>query len=313
MIKGIFLKQSQKILFGFLVVLTSVFISTTAHAADSKSEITISPSSSKINLTSGQTYYGKTTIFNTGSEEFTAKVYASPYTVKDNSYTPIFDSETAKTQISRWIKFNQTQYIVKPGENTIVDWSIDVPSDSPAGGQYATIFAEVSGDSSGGFGVNVKKRIGSIIYATVAGNTRNSGSNTSFSLSKFLISTPIKTSWSVTNDGNTDFDVEYEFKVSNSSGNNILTRDRTVTVLPETTRDISIAWLKDDLANGESSPPEFGVYNIYFKYSYLDKANSETLTVVILPWWSIGLGTVFVLVLITIFVKKIKPRKISYR
>lgn len=294
------------------VVGTGVALSKAVLAETGKnSEVTLSPTSTKLTLEPGEEISGKATVFNSGDEKFTVNVYASPYQVANSNYDPVFETETNQTQISRWIDFERSKFDVEPGQSADINWTINVPEDAPAGGQYATIFAEASeGEAnSGSTGVEVKKRVGTIIYATVNGETRQQGSNSPFRLPKFIISRPISTKWTVENTGNTDFEVEYDFVVENSSGDELFNRNKTLTVLPDTSRDISVGWVKDELIDGDDIPPSFGVYRAKFSYSYLGSSETLEQTIVILQWWHIAVGALAVAVIIAVVVLKVKKSR----
>ena len=103
-----------------------------AHAADNSSgdnvQLTLSPTSVHVDLRPGAAKTGEFKVVNSGSRPFTAKVYAAPYRVTDEDYNPAFTGGGAQTQISRWIKFSQNEYVLEPNQVVTIRYTINVPA-----------------------------------------------------------------------------------------------------------------------------------------------------------------------------------------
>ena len=240
---------------------------------------------------------------NAGEVEFSFKVYATPYTVIGDSYEPDFNSETNFTQISRWISFDQTQFTIAPGERQTVNFHIAVPKDVPAGGQYATIFAETLNDNtSPSEGIQMVARVGLIVYAKVAGETRETAEIINFSLPTFYsaFNVPDITATSrVKNTGNTDLEAIYSFKIS-SIFNNAVHEDRRVQIVfPETERQIEIKW--DDT-------PLLGLFKVNFSVVIGDANQEINAVVLVIPPWLIIITLLLLTFLIVWIIIKLKRR-----
>ena len=102
---------------------------------------TLMPMSQNISLKPGEVYEGSVKVINPSSstENFEYKAEVTPYGVVDQEYTADLLSESDRTSISKWIKINEPTGTIKPNETKEVKFTITVPENVPAGGQYATI------------------------------------------------------------------------------------------------------------------------------------------------------------------------------
>ena len=141
---------------GAIAPVTNVFAEElTATSSDSSSSwIQVTPVSSRLVLRPGQSLDYSMTVANIGTDKFGYSVYTAPYSVVDEDYNVSFSNETNRTQLSRWIKFinedgsttDTFKSTLEPGAKQTVNYRISVPEDVPAGGQYATIFAQTDSD-----------------------------------------------------------------------------------------------------------------------------------------------------------------------
>ena len=216
----------------------------TAHAVDATQnpadtvQITLSPTKQRLDIKQGVVAKEVFTIRNTGSAPFAFRVYAAPYSVQsDANYTPLFTNDSPRTQVSRWVTFQKSQYTLTPGESVEVPYRVVVPASIPAGSQYAAIFAETEGQTAGS--VVTKKRVGMLLYAKPEGTTKSSGAAQFSAISPFIIGSTITSTAKVSNTGNTDFDTFVQLEQKNIFGGTNQTTKETRSVLPETTRTIN--------------------------------------------------------------------------
>ena len=203
-------------------------------------QITLSPTKQRLAITAGQSTTGSFTIRNTGPLGFSFRIYASPYSVKsDADYTPLFTNDTPRTQISRWVTFTKTDYTLAPGESVDIPYRVRVPATIPAGSQYAAIFAETNGQNAGS--VITKKRVGMLLYAKPNGTTKSSGDAQFTSIPPVIFGALVHSTAKVNNTGNTDFDTTVRLEQKSIFGGNNQSIEQVRTVLPETTRTVSLS------------------------------------------------------------------------
>jgi hypothetical protein len=269
--------------------------------------IQISPTMKRLDLEPGEKQTGEITIANSGKVNFSFKVYAAPYTVIGDEHEPNFNTETNFTQISRWISFEKTEYTIAPEKEQIIKYVINVPEDVPAGGQYAAIFAETInnddiGESSIG-SIKTASRIGMIIYANIAGDTRASAEIIQFALPTFYSSfgMPDVTAIArVKNTGNTDFEATYRFKVEPLIGGVVYDDEQVQVVLPDTERQAELKW---------AETPLLGIFKITFSVTAGDATREISTAVLVLPPWLIIIVLLLLTLLIVWLIIKVRRRE----
>ena len=275
----------------------------------------ISPVSNKVTLIAGESNEYNFTVSNIGSETFSYHVYAAPYSVNDEEYNVNFSNETNRTQISRWIKFyndkgeltDKAGFTIKSGEKQTINYKITVPNDIPAGGQYATIFAEsdeTEGELSGS-GIKTVSRVGLIVYGRTDGETENAAKITDFNIPTFMTSGKISAESRVENNGNTDFETVYDFEVSSIFGKQLFVKNNAYNILPDTARHVKTEW---------EETPMMGFYKVHYKVSALggEVVEEKTKIVIIMPIWMIIISIIlltFIIIWVIILIRKRKERK----
>ncbi len=282
------------------VVIGTVFYpkTPTVHAEETEKpamRIQISPVENRVTLNANEVNEYTFNVDNTGSEGYSFKVYANPYSVVNEQYSPSFSNQNAHTQVSRWITFKndsgeysqEATYSVEAGQRKEVTYKITVPSDIPGGGQYAIVFVEAipKDDSSGG--IRTVSRLGLRVFGRTNGETKESAEILNHNMDSFYMSGKIKTNGTVKNSGNADFNAIFKFKVEKIFGGVVYEDSKGYDVLPDTTRNIELVW---------EETPAFGIYRITSTLNALDQSRSTTKIVLIIPVFMI----VILLMLLTI-------------
>lgn len=298
----------------FAVVFGCIFTVSALAAEDAPiSKIVISPPYQKINLIPGDNYRGVLTITNPNDAD-TQLAYSlrvSPYSITNGNYdSPDIESGTAYTQMTDWITFDWTEGVLNVGESVEVPYTISVPMDAPAGGQYAMLLARgsepASDDGQEGFNVGNIKQIGSIIYASVAGETRQSGSITENKLPGFSLKAPFKASSTIDNTGNVHADASYILQVFPMfSDEEVYTNEENPEVklvMPDTKYYHEVAW---------ENPPMFGIFRAKQTIQFLDQNSVTEKIVVICPTWLLVVFLVAICAAIYWLISRSKSRKKS--
>lgn len=214
-------------------------------------EVTVSPTQDNLVITGGAVYDETMTLLNSGSDAIDVTLYATPYSAKNKQYQPDLTEETARTQLSRWISFPQTEYRLAPSQTLEVPYRVTVPASIPAGGQYAVIFVETGGGTQGS--IVTKKRVGMKVFARTDGDTKESGSASFSTLPSFTTSGALEFTTDVKNTGNVDVVARYNTRITTLFGDRIFDETHESVVLPETTRTLASKW---------SDMPPIGMYTI---------------------------------------------------
>ncbi len=192
---------------------------------ENSSTVTVSPMTQKIILTPGESYEGSIKVSNPNSAK-----YNLDYSVHIGSFSQHSDADSkddygtvdtevvsAYNQMMDWIVLGRESGSVVPNYTEVIPFTINVPADAPAGGQYATIIVRDETDHAQDNGGNVSiqsiAQIASIIYAEVTGETRNEGAILENNMPSFLMNNTLEATSMVQNNGNVHTDAEYVLQV----------------------------------------------------------------------------------------------------
>lgn len=230
-------------------------------AEELKSEITMSPAQDTIELKAGQSFEGSFKIYNTGDTDFEFTVSASPYSVEGEDYQQDFETKTKQTYLADWIKFEKEEYFLKVKEHVVVNYTVNVPKEIPAGGQYAVLFAETEGTSSSS--IMSTKRVGMLLHARTDVNPILEGKVEAPKIPAIKFDSHLNIKQIIENTGNTDFDTTINIKAETIFGREVYNSTRPNTkVLPRSRRAIEVKW---------DSAPVLGLLKISLTTNFLDK------------------------------------------
>ena len=302
------IKKVLKALTAAVAALALAIVPSTAVFADEKPAVwlQVSPVANRVTLNPGDELTYTMQVDNIGSQKFKFRVYAAPYSIQNEAYEVNFSAETNRTQISRWISFNQNKdaekdsekrwvseatFEVAPDEHQVVEYKISVPKDIPDGGQYATIFAESVPDSDAEItGVRTISRVGLIIYGNTLGETVDKAEISDIDLSSFLLGGKITSKVDIKNEGNTDFTANVTMKIEKLIGGPVAEITNPYAMLPDSpARHIELEW--DDT-------PVFGIFKVKTTVKALDQTKEVSKIVIIMPVFIM----IIMLVLLTIII-----------
>lgn len=271
---------------------------------------TLLPMSQRFNLVPGEIYTGKVTIVNPtdASSDFNYKVSVAPYNVVGNDYDIDLTSKYNRSIITDWIEVLEPTGTVAPNNSKDVSFTISVPEDALAGGQYATILVSSNSDQQADAGVAVKNvfEMASIVYANVAGETVHDGKILENNVPSYSAVAPITLTALISNEGNVHEDAVFVITISDFfSGAVILPTEEDEgrygeIIMPETTRKIE---------RNISNLPAIGIVKISQKIYYNGEVSTVEKDVIICPIWFILLIVLTIASIITAIVVAVKKHK----
>ena len=271
---------------------------------------TLLPMSQRFSLEPGKTYSGKLSVINPADakEDFEYNVTVTPYGVTDENYTADLATQTNRTQIAKWIKIKEPTGSVKPNETKDVEFTITVPDNAPAGGQYATIAVSSKDKAVEGEAVAINNvfELASVVYGTVAGETVSEGEIIENNVPGFVLSTPVTLSALISNGGNIHEDATFLISVSNVfTGEVILPTEENdgqynELIMPETTRAIT---------RDISGLPALGVVRVKQTIYYRGQISDVVKDVFICPLWFMVLVAVTLVAIAGAVVAIVKKHK----
>ncbi len=291
-----------------------------ANAETGTSTLSVSPMNQTLILTPGETYEGTIRVSNpndaTSNLEYSVSVgsFSQDYNeATGDDYGSVNVENTSNyNQIMDWITVNNPTGSVTPNNTEAISFTINVPYNAPAGGQYATLLVmdntELNSEENKGFAVKEGRQVASIIYAEVAGETIESGEITDNYVPSFVLGGSLEATSMVRNNGNIHTDAEYALQVwPLFSDEEIYTNEEDPTkslIMPETNK-----YTVQKMEN----TPFFGIYRVKQTVKIFGEEKIVEKNVVICPIWLLFVIIFAVIVLIVWLVLKSKNRKKSNR
>ena len=286
-----------------------------AFADEVKVSMVVSPSTNKLVLLPGETYEGYITVTgaNQNTENVDYVVSVTPYGLnagengKTDYTSPNFENRTNYNSIVDWITIKNNTGTVSPNTTNKVYYTIEVPEDVAAGGQYATLMvSQDSSKSKDGEGVRIQNvfQIASIIYAESSGETRDTGEIIENNVPAFLFDgSKFEATSYLKNTGNIHTEAEYTLQVwPLFSGEEICTNEE------ESTK--SLVFPDTEKYHSEScSLPPFGIFNVKHTVKIFDQVLTVERMVIVCPIWLLFIIIFVILLAIFYVVAKAKKRK----
>ena len=282
-----------------------------------KSMMVISPPVQKIVLTPGEVYEGSIKVSSSGKEskelKYSARIGSFSLRDDENGNTDYnntdVDTITGYNQIMNWIKLEKESGVVASNSTDVLTYTITVPEDAPAGGQYASIIirddTETNNEGENGDNIAIQNVIefAATLIAEVAGNTRDEGVVLENNIPTFLLNNNLEATSMVRNNGNVHTDAEYILQVwPLFSGEEICTNEEnpgTSLIMPETER-----------YHTESCQlPAVGIFRAKQTVKIFGEESIVEKTIIVCPIWLLFIIIFVVFALIFYFITKSKARK----
>lgn len=308
---------------GFGVIFCSV---PTSFAEDnngtvSGTNISLSPVSNVLNLSSNSKYDYSLEIKNQGDNNMDVEVYAAPYfyvySEEDDAYRLGFNSENNFTQIARWISFkdangkwsNRPTFTIAAKDTLKVEYRITTPDNIPAGGQYAVIFAHTLTSVVAENGIKTEASPGLVVYgrstegeAVVDPEIKDLKfeGRTDEQTGKPSIFRAIA---KVRNNGNVDFNASGNLKVDAIIGSGSYETEKNranVSIIPESELTVSDEW---------QDAPGFGIYKATWTVTAGDKTETIEKIIFVNPLPIIIIAIILLTIIIIWIIIMVRKRK----
>lgn len=294
---------------GLLAIATLIFgASKTVPASAISSSFRISPMYQNISLIPGEVSQGTFVITNPANNEtnFKYKLYVQAFIATDDEDVA-FENNGDFNQIVDWITLEKTSGEITPNNSEEITFTIDVPTDAPAGGQYAAIMVRQEAEGSIGDAVNLKQNyeISHLIYADVAGETVRKGDISEVNVPSFLFSGNITGAAKIKNLGNVHSRATHTLQVfplfSNEEVYTNEENPQTSFIMPETTKLTTTAW---------EETPSLGIFHVIYNVEYEGVESKVDKMVIVCPLWLLFLIILALfLIIFKIFWGKKKDKK----
>ena len=190
-----------------------------------KRALTLSPTSERIVLTPGETYRSGFSIVNPADADIDLNYLATigPFSNAkgegsvDDYGGADFDTISKMNEVMNWTTIDNPTGTIAPNGNMTLSYTIKVPKDAPAGGQYMAIFVKEDPDKQvrpeGSSSIAEVMQMAYIVYAEVTGDTKKEGAILENNIPSFLLNNRLEATSRVRNNGNVHTDAEVVLQV----------------------------------------------------------------------------------------------------
>ena len=296
-IKSIFTGLAAAVFMAIAAVVSPV------SALEGERNVQISPPMQKIALQPGEVYHGTFKVSNIGFNDFNYTLSSIPYSVTNDNYDPDFVTETTYNQLAKWVTFEKDSGHVDSNGIQEVHYTVTVPEDVPAGGQYAGLAVSVNNGEQGG--MQTVTRVVMKLYAAIAGETREEGEILENKVTSFVFGGgKISATSLLKNTGNVHADAKYILKVYPLGSDDEIysNEDQPLerTVLPETQRYNTLTW---------EETPSLGLYTVEQTIEYMGQTSTTKKFVIVCPLWLIVIFTALIFAIIFTLASRARTRK----
>ena len=304
-------KKLKTFVLAVMTAVSSVILPVTAVYAADDSEaygFTMSPLKENIILTPGETFEGSFLIHNpaTHVKDFEYEITVQPFYVNED-YTAVYEEEGSYNLMVDWITIDSdTAGSLAPNQQEEIHYTINVPSNAPAGGQYAAITVTSANATNEGDGSAIleKTAIAHTIFAEVTGNTIHSGDITDANVPSFMLSGNIYGESTIKNTGNVHGVATYTLSVTPLfSSEEVYTNEENPTVhnvLPNRSYYNKIEW---------DETPAMGIFNVKYTVDFDGVVTEVNKMVIICPIWMMIVAIVVIVAIVCGIVMIIRKRK----
>ena len=310
--------MKHRIMVGLVVVMVGLLfgaMNVSAVDGDGGVVMTISPPRQDIVLVPGEVYEGTLLVSNSANAskdlKYSATIGSFGLDKDENGNTDYnstdVDTITEYNQIMEWMKLDKDHGSVAPNSTDTITFTITVPEDAPAGGQYATIIVQDDTEKDSGAEGNIVienvVRFAASIIANVAVETRNEGSILENNIPAFMFNNKLAATSTVQNTGNVHTKASYVLQVWPLIGDEeICTNEEKPTehtVMPGTER----------INAEECNLPMIGIFRVKQTVKIFGETSVAERMVVVCPLWLLFIIIFAIVALVIWLVTKSRSRK----
>lgn len=289
-----FTTKSALKLLGFAVGVTLSII-TAIPVSASSNMFGLSPMYQLITLTPGERYEGSFKLTNPADAEddFHYELSLAPFSADNNNSISLV-ANGDYNQIVDWITLSREKGAIAPNVTEEIYFTINVPEDAPAGGQYASIVVASDAPSTSDSNINLQEVFQSahLIYAEVAGETARKGKIDGVTVPGLMFSGNISGSATITNEGNVHSSATHALQVfplfSNEEVFTNVEDPKVSWIMPSNTTYSSISW---------DNTPSVGIFHVIYKVSFEGVDHTVDKYVIICPLWLLLIICAFITLL----------------
>lgn len=294
---------------GFILAILAALV--LGLAPMTASALTISPPLMEFDARPGDSIVDVVKVSNETDEPLVLIGSVQNFKAMDETGTPEFTLATEPTDLASWIKFDEKEVTLAPGERKSILFTINVPGDAEPGGHFAGILWATGGaPAEGGSAVGLIAKTGTLVLVRIAGEIQETGRIIEFSTGKTSYSyLPVDFNIRFENTGNVHLKPAGEVQIRNMWGGKVASLEVNkdlANALPNSIRKYDAAWQKSEMPSGASEWQKerenfaWGKYTatVIMNYGVGGQVVTAEKSFWVFPW----LVTLFYLVLLVIVV-----------
>jgi len=245
----------------FLV--TILHQSTTFAATKEPSGLTISPLRTEPEIAPGTVYTGQLLLVNTTASNMTISMSSAQFGVVDENYDYSFN---LTSELTGWVLFSPSSFLLTPGNEIDVTYTVNVPLGAEPGGRYISLFATSQPSAVDGSGIKSQEQVASLLYITVTGDVTRYGKLVSLH-NPWLMTGPTIWTTEIQDNGTTHFESDYSLTEETLFGKQVGYMSGSALILPDSIR----------LVTGNIPQPKTpGIYKIVYSIGLGDEPAVNT-------------------------------------
>jgi hypothetical protein len=285
------LRRYWSCLFALIALLAPLYL--ISGVADAVSQdITITPTSVSPVINPGSAYRGSFQVIDQGKSGYKFLVYATPYNVQGEDYSPDFTALPTAPNITGWINFSSPGGYIKPGQSITLNYTISIPENTQPGGYYAAAFAETQYPQIPNH-ITLNERVGELFYIQAAGPVAKKGELLTWQSSLFQ-KPPLTSTIRLQNNGSINYPANIQVSVKDILGHTKYSLTTQKELLPQTIRRVTIPWNKT---------PSIGLFKVSGSVSFLNQQMTLGTKWVLIMSTTIRVIILIVVLILVVFVE----------
>lgn len=223
----------------------------------SVSALTVSPPVIEFDARQGDSIVDVIKLYNETDEVKTLTGTVQSFKALNETGAPSFLSVLESTDLATWLKLDETTITLAPDERKDILFNINVPEDAEPGGHFAGILWS-TGDApeTGGTGVGITVKTGTLVLVRVAGEVNETGRVASFTADRQSYNyLPVNFAVRFENFGNVHLKPAGVIEVKNLIGSKVASlpvNEDLSNVLPDSIRKFDLVWQNTEVPAGAS-------------------------------------------------------------
>lgn len=304
----------------FKKLVQAFFTATLAMSVISAQALTVSPAKAELTGDPGEAVSGSFLVINENDSDQTYYTNVKKFEAQGETGTPNF--LPSKEGLPSWITV-QESVVLKKGERVKVPFTINIPPEAEAGGNFAAIFLSTVPPAAGEGEVSVGAELGMLVLLKVTGTIKEDGGLLSFVIKegkKVITSIPVEFRYRFANNGSDRVKPEGFVTITNMVGGEVAKIDANKSagnVLPKSVRSYDVRYGEID-APAISAPFmdhvsfqknnfALGMYTATLDIAFGDKSKAvSSVTYFVFPWQLLSVVAVILVIIILVLMVALK-------